>query len=467
MKLSLPHNLRMKKIFYLFVLLLLLIKINVLTTGCGQIMTPTGGSRDSLPPKLISANPVTGAVNFKGNKITLTFNEYVHIEELQQNLLVSPTPKNNPYIDYKLRTVTIKLRDTLEPNTTYTINLGNAIRDVNENNILKDFRYAFSTGPILDSLQLSGKVQIAETGKTDSTLIVLLYKNADDSDVIKQRPKYISRVDGAGHFAFTNLSGGTYKVYALNDRDGSKTYNDKREIFAFAESPVLINSDTTKPVNLYAYAEEKEKLKPAPIEKKLKYTTKILIEKQSILTDITLEFNKPLKNFDKDKILLTDTLNNVIKNISVTLDSSKKNVLITNKWKEDENYKLIILKDFGTDSSGIAFLKTDTIRFTTKKESDYGSIGFTFLNYVQSKNPVLQFIIQDEVVASYPLTSSIWKAPLFTPGEYDLRILYDDNKNGKWDPGNFATKKQPEKVYSIPQKLSIRANFEKDVTIEL
>ena len=456
----------MKRLFHFFLLILVIPTIVVLTSGCGQIMTPTGGPRDSLPPKLISATPPPGTTNFKGNRITLTFNEYVRIEELQKNLLVSPTPKNNPYIDFKLRTVTIKLRDTLESNTTYTINLGNSIRDVNENNILKDFRYAFSTGPVLDSLTLSGKVEIAETGKIDSTLIVLLYKNLQDSAVIKQKPKYIERLDGSGRFTFINLAEGAYKIYALKDMNGSKTYDSKSEIFAFTDKPVTVNSKTT-PVNLLAYAEEKEKPKPAPAEKKLKYSTKITNEKQSLLADIKLEFNKPLKTFDKQKILLTDTLNNSIKNIFVNVDSSRKTVTINNKWKEDEPYKLIILKDAATDTSGNTLSKSDTIQFTTKKESDYGSIGFKFLKYDQTKNPVLQFVVSDEVLYSYPLTAASWSAAMFEPGEYELRILYDDDKNGKWDPGNFATKKQPERVYYVPQKLLVRANFERDVTIEL
>ena len=80
---------------------------------------------------------------------------------------------------------------------------------------------------------------------------------------------------------------------------------------------------------------------------------------------------------------------------------------------------------------------------------------------------MLQFIQNDAVVNSYPLTSDKWSSLLFNPGEYEMRILYDDNRNGIWDSGNFEKKQQPEKVYSIPQKLTAQPNFEKDVTIEL
>ena len=437
----------------------------VLTSGCAQIVAPSGGARDTLPPKIVSTNPKQPAINFTGNRINIYFDEYVQIQDLQQNLLVSPTPTKNPYIDFKLRSVTIRLRDTLEPSTTYTINLGNSIRDINENNAIKDFRYVFSTGASIDSLNFSGKVRDAETGKVDSTLIVLLYKNLDDSAVVKLKPKYIARLDGEGNFSFQNLSAGEYKVYALKDTDGGRTYNSKTEMFAFGDSSVNVNNNISA-VTLYAYAEEKDKPKIVPEEKKLRYSTNILTKKQDILTDLSIEFNKTLKNFDKQKIFLTDTLNNIVKDVLVTIDSTSKNVLLKAKWSQQADYKLIIEKDFATDSTGLALPKADTIRFKTKGEADYGIVKLKFLNFDKTKNPVLQFVQNNEVVVSYPLTSEIWNAPLFNPGEYEMRILYDDNKNGKWDIGNFSQKKQPEKVYSITQKLSVRENFEKDVDIE-
>lgn len=445
-----------------------------LMSGCAQIVSPTGGSRDSLPPKLVSANPKQGTTNFKGNKITLDFDEYVELADVRQNLLVSPTPKtsqNDPNVDYKLRTVTIKLKDTLEENTTYTINLGDAIRDINEANVIKNFSYVFSTGPALDSLELSGHAEIAETGKADSTLMIFLYKNMDDSAVIKQRPKYIARVDGKGDFTFTNLAGGRYKVYALKDGDGGKTYNSKSELFAFDDTIVNVNANTN-PVSLFAYVEEKEKEKNAATnnkqaEKKLKYTTPIPFEAQDILTDLVIDFNKPLKNFDNKKIILTDTSYNVYPDVTLNIDSLNKKVTVKNKWTENSEYKIIISKDFATDTSGNSLPKSDTIRFRTKKETDYGSIKLNFKNLSLKNNPVLQFVVSDNVVRSFPLTSSQFVFKLFTPGEFELRILHDDNKNGHWDPGNYNLKKQPEKVQSIPQKINIRADWENESDIEL
>ncbi len=457
----------MRRIIFFILIVISITEVQTMISGCAQIMAPTGGNRDTLPPKLVNANPIQPATNFKGNRITLYFDEYVQLQDIQQNLLVSPTPVKNPYIDAKLRTVTIRLRDTLEPNTTYTINLGNSIRDINESNVLKDFRYVFSTGSSIDSLFFTGKVQLAETGKTDSTVIVLLYKNLADSAVAKQKPKYIARLDGAGNFSFQNLAAGEYKIYALKDGDGSRTYNSKTELFGFSDSSVIVNS-TTPPVLLYAYAEEKERPRPAVSEKKLTYTTQFSTQKHDVQTDLVIAFNRPLKNVDKQKIILTDTLNNIIKGVTVTTDSTNKNILIKTNWVQNTDYKLMILKDFAVDTSGLYSLtRSDTIHFKTKGEADYGTVRLKFLNFDQTKNPVVQFVQNDVVISSYPLTSDRWSAPLFNPGEYEMRILFDDNKNGVWDPGNFERKKQPEKVYSIPQRLSVRQNFEKDIDIEL
>src|SRR5690349_19334628 len=143
--------------------------------GCANIIAPTGGPKDTLPPVLVSVNPKDSALNFTGKRVTFTFNEYVQLANQTENLVFSPTPTVTPQIDAKLRTITVRIKDTLDPNTTYTIQFGNAISDINEGNVLRNFTYVFSTGNRLDSNTFRGKVLMAETGKVDSTLIVMLH----------------------------------------------------------------------------------------------------------------------------------------------------------------------------------------------------------------------------------------------------------------------------------------------------
>ncbi len=446
-----------------------------LVTGCAQISAPTGGPRDSLAPTLVSSRPAIKSVNVTDNKITLSFNEYIEVKEALTNVLVSPVPKNNPVVDYKLRTVTVKLKDTLQPNTTYSINFGNAIVDVNESNPLTNFTFVFSTGNAIDTLTLVGKILLAETGKTDSTILATLYRNGVDSSVEKRRPDYISRPDGEGNFTFRNLPAGNFKLYALKDGDGSKTYNSKTEMFAFAETAVVVSAKTPETI-LYAYAEEKDTrgagtaaadaAKAAEKDKKLKYTTTVSGETHDLLSDVVISFNKKLAGFDKNLVQVTDTNFVAITGANITLDSTEKNIVITHKWPEATNYRLLLSKDI-TSADALKLGKEDTLRFTTKKEADYGNLVLRFNNLDSGKHLVLQFVQGDNIVSSWPITAKEWSQKLFKPGEYELRLLYDTNNNGKWDAGNYSKKIQPETVKLLPQKVSIRPNWDNERDINL
>ena len=440
--------------------------------GCAQIGSIAGGTKDTIPPNLLNASPKLLSTNFTGNKITFTFDEYIdELQDVQTNVLVSPYPKNNPEFKSKLKTVSVKLKDTLLANTTYSINFGSAIKDVNEGNVFKGFTYVFSTGNVIDSLNLSGKVELAETGKIDSTIIVMLYRNANDSSVQQIKPNYIANVKGDGNFTFANLPQGNFNIYALKDGDGGKTYNSKTELFAFADKVINLtaNNDT---VNLYAFAEEKTtkpivaSVKPkTAAQKKLKYTLSAAGSKQDLRDSLLLEFNNSIKKFDSSKIILTDTNYIPVTGVSFLIDSNK--IIIKTKWVEDFDYRIIVNKDAVTDNADSTLAKTDTVRFKTKSLADYGNVVLRFNNIDFTKHPVLQFIQQDELKESYPLSAKEWRNKLFPPGEYEIRILYDDNKNGKWDPGNYTKKLQPEKVIALPKKLLVRENWDNESDINL
>jgi uncharacterized protein (DUF2141 family) len=456
-------------------IILLIYFVSIAGTGCAQIGAPTGGPRDSLPPVLVTATPQLDATNFAGNKITLVFDEYIDVQEVQTNVLVSPFPKTNPQIDFKLKTVTVKLKDTLLPNTTYAINFGNAIRDNNEGNPFRNFTYVFSTGPTIDSLYAEGKVLIAETGKADSTIVAMLYRDLDDSAVQKRKPDYIARLDPQGNFRFTNLSAGNYKVYALKDGDGGKTYNAKIEMFAFADS-VLTVSDSTAPIRLFAYAEEKDTKTAtsssgsgrgaAAADKRLRYVSSLSNGYQDLLTDLVLTFNKPLKILDSSKIQLTDTNYKKV-DAAITLDSTSKIITIKARWPEDTQYRLLLDKDALSDSTGAQLFKTDTLSIVTKKTGDYGNVTLRFRNVTAAAHMVLQFITGEEVFRSVPITTSQWNDKLFPPGDYELRVLYDTNNNGKWDAGNYDKKIQPERAVTIDEKFNVKANWDNERDINL
>jgi len=453
------------------------------TGGCANPIAPTGGPRDSLPPLLISVTPKDSSENFNAKKVTFAFNEFVQLDNVHDNLIVSPVPKQEPIIESKLRTVTIKIKDTLEENTTYSYNFGNAIKDINEGNILKNFTYVFSTGAYIDSLELSGTVQIAETGLADSTLIVMLHRNGDDSALIKEKPRFIAKLDSAGRFHFRHLPSGIFYVYALKDDGGQKKYLSKRQFFAFADKPVSI-AGSNAPVNLYAYL-EKDTSKPIPHaapkppggaksdkdkekDKRLKFTINLENGQQDLLSNLVFAFNDPLKKFDSSKVFFADETFKPITGYRIEKDSSNKKLTLYYKWPENTAYNLIVDKEFAEDSAGRKIARNDTLRFRTMKESDYGNVSIRFNNLDLSKKPVLQILQSGTIKDSARLTTRDYKVKLFKPGEYEMRILFDTNGNFVWDTGEFFGKrKQPEKVIAIKRKLIVKANWDNDNTIDL
>ena len=444
---------------------------SLLITGCAQIGAPTGGPKDTSAPVLVKAMPLNNQTNFSGNKIILTFDEYVDLQDVQSNLLVSPSPKNNPSINSNLKIITIKLKDSLLANTTYAINFSSAIKDINEGNVLNNFVYTFSTGSYIDSLELEGKVMMAETGKIDSSLNVLLYKNASDTDVTTRRPDYIAKIKGDGSFTFKNLPSGNFKIFALKDGDGNKYYNAATESFAFFDTE--INSlDLNNKINLFAYSEKKQESNtPTSVrnekEKKLKLTNNFIYGKQDLLNTLQLSSILPIKIFDADSIMLMDTNFVKIKDYAISIDSSRKKINIDYKWLSNQPFNLVILKNGLSDSFGLKLLKNDTIKFFTKSISEYGSLKITFKNIDLTQHPILYFLDGENVKDKFNIENETWENKMMLPGDFGVRILYDKNNNGQWDPGNYKLKLQPENAISLPEKINIKADWENEREIVL
>lgn len=446
--------------------------------GCANIMPPTGGAKDSLPPVLVKATPRDSSLHFNTKLITLVFDEYVEVDDYYKNLIVSPVPKSMPTVNRKLETITIRLKDDLEPNTTYTLDFGRSIKDVNEGNIYKNYTYIFSTGSYFDSLQLKGKVILAETGDTDSTLSVMLHRSPEDTVLRAEKPRYVTKLNRHGEFHFHNLAPGTYYIYALKDESGSYRYFSNNDVlFAFADSAVVVGNSNPD-ITLYAYAIKKEKSQEetaAPAggtrnaaDRRLKYNVNLLGSQQDLLSAFTFTFQNPVHNFDTGKVqVFTDTLFTPLKTSATwQADSTGRKWSFHPEWQPNTLYHLVLAKDFATDTLGFQLLKGDTVSFFTKKTTDYGKVDFKFKNLDLSKHPVLQFILNNQLVASYPLTSNSFTRDLFLPGEYNLRILEDDNQNGIWDPGSFyGVRRQPEKAKPLQRSVNIKAGL--DIPIEI
>jgi uncharacterized protein (DUF2141 family) len=455
------------------------ILISLLQVSCANIGTPTGGPRDSLAPTLRNASPSLRSVNSTANKITLVFDEYVEVVDAQNNVIVSPYQTKNPIINYNLNTVTVRLRDSLIPNTTYSINFGDAIKDVNEGNVFRDFIYTFSTGPTIDSLSISGKVIVANTGLIDSTLQVYLYQDAVDTAVLFQKPKYITRLNSKGEFSFMSLPAANFRIFALKDTDGSKNYNSAKEVFGFYPDNATVSTleDSVKPFTLYAYAEEETnsptQTTTGGVKTNEKERTNYLrigappAKRQDIYSAATVSFTGRLKTPSLVGIMVTDTNYNRIRNVVLQQDSVGNNINILHNWAKGQPYYLLLDKDIIEEEGGKKLFKSDTLSFTAMDNADYGRLAVEFKNYDASQKVRLQIIKDEKLVVDTLIAASSWKYDRLTPGGYSLRLLYDTNGNGKWDTGDFRALRQPEKVLALPNKLTIRGDWDNEITIEL
>jgi len=445
--------------------------------GCANIVPPSGGPRDSIPPYAVYAKPKDSSTGIAPREILISFNEYITTNALQEQLIVSPNMKNNPLVDQRLNMVRIRLSDSLNANTTYSLQFGNAIRDVNENNIIQNYTYVFSTGDQIDTGKLYGKVRIAETGLVDSSLIAVLHPIDNDSAIYKDKPTYYTRINGQGIFEFKFLPAKAFNVYVVPN-DYNKRYDDSTKLFAFLNTTV--HAATTKDsIQLYAFeaAPKKEKKimgiagakntkKQSPI---LKYSSNLEGKEKDILSPLVLNFETPVHLNDSFKIYINDT--NLVQQAGATVlvnATNKQQVDIDFPWEADTDYKLLLPQKSIHDSLSNFLIKADTIRFKTKPESSYGTAILRINGFQQFENPVLLLIQDQKVKFSYPITQNVLRIPLLPPGDYQLKLLLDANQNGHWDTGKFIGKKlQPELVRNLNLILNIRSNWDNEMNLIL
>ncbi len=225
----------------------ILVLLPTLLAGCASVTTPTGGPRDEAPPELIESNPANGQKNFKGKSIELTFNEDLKLKDPKEEILITPSPgKNNTYT-VKKNKVLIEPENRWEENTTYSITFREGIQDITEGNPADNLRLAFSTGPTIDSLSIEGSVAFTFSEKIPEKITVALYQS-DTFNIFNHTPTYFTKINKEGLFSIQNLKGGTYYVYAFDDKNKNLKVESKTEKFAFLSTPIFLfeNKDSLK-----------------------------------------------------------------------------------------------------------------------------------------------------------------------------------------------------------------------------
>ncbi len=252
----------MKKIY--FILLFIVLGTFIFTTGCAKRGTINGGLKDTIAPKIVSSSPKNFTTNFSGDEIKINFNELIKVKDINKQLIISPPFKKQPIVvpqGSASKFISVKILDTLKPNTTYSFNFGQSITDNNEGNPYSQFKYVFSTGTYIDSLTLLGRIKDAYEQKPDNFVNIQLYDATTfkDSTIFTETPLYVTNtLDSLKVFALENLKEGNYKIIALKDKNNNYKYDPKSDKIAFLEQTISLPNDTVFELEIF---KEKPKFK--------------------------------------------------------------------------------------------------------------------------------------------------------------------------------------------------------------
>jgi hypothetical protein len=519
--------------------------------GCASIQKPQGGPRDLTPPKLLKATPENMTRNFTAKKIELDFDEFFKLSNQYQEISLSPAMEKQPEYNANRKKLVIEFKDTLQKNTTYVINFGKAIQDVNESNVLENFTYVFSTGPHIDSLSMSGTVINSITQEKEKDATVMLFPLKQDSLLFgKKKPTIFTTTDSSGNFSLNNLHEDEYRIYALKEASPNKIFDNDKELIAFSNKPIKLTKDTSN-IRLSLFQQVPEKFRLAekkftpngvlslvfnkrlnnpsikvlyppnfdaqkiyeisntkdtalvymrnmdfdslrvaildnnkPIDtiyqnKGRKETfTRLLTFKFGINrdnrlkpnTDLRVIANLPIATFDTGLVTLTEDSVNVT-NFSLLKDTStvgERSLLLKYRWHAGSKYQLILNDAAMIDIYGDKN-KRQGVNFEADKQGNYSQLTVKVTVPDETKQYVVELLddqkntVQSNVVTTS--TSIVYKN--FLTSKYRVRVVYDTNKNGRWDSGNVRQRKQPENIWNSEKEITLRANWEAEEPINI
>ncbi len=569
------------KIFQRFIVIITITigMITILHSCANRGTGPQGGPRDTTPPQLLSASQPNRATMVNNKQLEWVFDENILLEKPQENILISPPPIQMPTIRGVGKRLRVVLADSLKSNTTYTIDFGNAVVDLNEKNILENFNWSFTTGNTIDSMQISGTVIDALTLTPYEGIIVGVYTQQSDTAFTTTPFEYVARTNQHGKFTLRNIPSTTFSIYAIKNIPSSFYYDivgkeiafyqeqvspsivisqQLDSIFSNDEEPIFIKIDTIETksylpndIILRLFKEQTQTaprlrrairtsqesftlLFSSPLQTSpslhllndtssnwllqertnrmdsLVYwinetnlatadTLKLIYSYQadSLISDtlslsyrmprtkdnklapsllisslnktpleiadtLQIGFNQPLSAFDYKTIMLEQRVDTLWKAISFTAIPDKPDCIKRLKIVFDKTpratYRINIDSASITSIYGLVNEKYSQ-SFVTKSPEDYATL-YVQWNILPAKGIVQLLDNREQIVQQQKITEASTVFHLVPPGHYFLRLIIDENENGKWDTGSLAQKIEPETVYYYPKRLVLRANWD-------
>ncbi|MAZ58044.1 MAG: hypothetical protein CMP56_01360 [Flavobacteriales bacterium] len=480
----------------------------VLFASCANIVPPDGGPKDITPPIVINSTPENPSIYFKNNVITLVFNEYIQVKNIK-DIRISPQCNPPPEIILKGKRLEIKLNCSLEKNTTYTINFGKSIEDLNEGNVLTNFKYVFSRGSSLDSLFIHGTVKDLYFNENLEGVLVGL-SNTMDSLI----PYYYTYSNRDGSFSLNNIKDDKYLLFSFLDDNNNFQYdlgelvstpdtvqnlNITKSLGLFYEKPanpiidvkninkntilfehnilkdsiIILNTPGFWKINLkssvfwfnkspnfikYRYLNITDSIAVSSPDSAERISLKVISELHQINAErmINIETNMPIKNLIPENFtweispeaIKPKIINPFIIQIPIGPDFNKSQKLIISE-------EALVSQNNQTNDSTTFYIESNYEK--------YGSLKIK--SEIADTNLVLELFDNNNIIRKSSLKDSIlinW----IPPGNYNLRLFSDYNNNMHWDSGSLVNSQACEKIIIYPQTIKIKSNWEVDIILD-
>ncbi|MBU8892947.1 MAG: Ig-like domain-containing protein [Bacteroidales bacterium] len=356
--------------------------------GCAKIVAPTGGPKDKEHPLIVESDPPFNSVNFESDQINITFNEFIQLKDLNNNLIISPPVEKKPIVRVKGKTLNIKFEEDLEDSTTYNINFGNSVQDYNEGNPIENFQYVLSTDTYIDSLSAEGTVLNAFSLKPEEGVFVMLYTSFEDSVPFQQVPKYLSKTNKEGFFRINNISHSNYKLFCVRDFNRNYLFDLPNEEIAFTDSllsfDLITKTETDTIFKSDTLSENKTSLMIDSINSVLNREVDTIITR-------TRSFY-PVHNYifrlfmeDSDVQYLANYKRESKQKIEILLNKSAKDSIVLSLVDTTINNSWF-LREASSDLDSVIYWLTDTALYNAE------NLLTTFSYYKEDSNLVFQWV---------------------------------------------------------------------------
>jgi len=380
--------------------------ILTLVYSCANQTSPTGGPRDEDAPVLLNSSPQHESLNFSGQKVELEFDEYLKLKNPKEEIMITPRITGDYEIKLKKTKVIIELDDTLKSNTTYTFNFRESIQDLNEGNFPENLQLAFSTGPYLDSLSISGTSFHLLSNKKANDITVGLYESNDTLDVFNSPPVYLTKTNKSGEYIFNNIKNGTYDIYAIKDKNKNLKLESRTESYSFSNQPILLDSSL---IDL-----------PLPLIN-LDITPLVLQNSRVSGHYFLAKYNKYIEKYDL-----------------ISLDSMS--ILPPSSISQDHREIKFYNSHQGVDSTGVIITAYDTLLNTiqdtvfvkfeeTKRKRDQFEITYSQIS-IDKENPIVKTMLQFTKPSQITNLDSIYYQVDSTTH------IHPDTSNLQWNDNN-------------------------------